>query len=60
MHGSNLYHNEWSGELAQLLVESTFKHGGLGFAPSSPAGPTGLKVFFASTLNFVDFIFHIY
>jgi hypothetical protein len=53
MHGSNLYHNEWSGELAQLLVESTYQHGGLGFSPSSPAGSAGLKVFFASKLKFL-------
>ncbi|KAF8313073.1 acetylornithine and succinylornithine aminotransferase [Clavulina sp. PMI_390] len=49
-HVSNLYHNEWAGELAQLLVQLTQRDGGLGFAPnSSPSAEKGAKVFFSNT-----------
>ena len=36
MHNSNLWHNEWAGELAVLLVESTKAHGGMGFEKPAP------------------------
>lgn len=58
VHNSNLYHNEWSGELALLLVESTKRLGGMGFPPASAEASTddkmdphssGLKVFFANS-----------
>ncbi|SGY21261.1 BQ5605_C016g08216 [Microbotryum silenes-dioicae] len=55
VHNSNLYHNEWAGELAYLLVEQTKRHGGMGFTPGSHEGmkPTdktsGLKVFFSNS-----------
>jgi len=47
-HASNLYHNEWAGELAQLLVQLTQRDGGLGWAPGS-SQDGGAKVFFANT-----------
>ena len=52
IHGSNLYHNAWAGELAGLLVESTIKHGGLGFAPGSStasSASSGAKIFFTNS-----------
>ncbi|GAA96647.1 hypothetical protein E5Q_03318 [Mixia osmundae IAM 14324] len=55
VHVSNLYHNEWAGELAQLLVESTIASGGLGtssdtFQSRADKDTTsGLKVFFANS-----------
>ncbi|SCV72126.1 BQ2448_4820 [Microbotryum intermedium] len=55
VHNSNLYHNEWAGELAYLLVEQTKRHGGMGFNPGSheamkPTDKTsGLKVFFSNS-----------
>jgi acetylornithine aminotransferase len=63
IHTSNVYHNEWAGKLAELLVTLTQREGGLGFpagthAPPSeqpgadaaaPAGGSGAKVFFANT-----------
>lgn len=53
-HSSNLYHNEWAGELAQLLVQLTQRDGGLGWAPgsessSADANAPGAKVFFANS-----------
>lgn len=49
-HASNLYHNEWAGELAQLLVQLTLRDGGLGWAPgSTDSGGPGAKVFFANS-----------
>lgn len=47
-HASNLYHNEWAGELAQLLVQLTQRDGGLGWAPGS-SQDGGAKVFFANS-----------
>lgn len=47
-HTSNLYHNEWAGELAQLIVQLTQRDGGLGWAPGS-SQDGGAKVFFANT-----------
>lgn len=52
VHASNLYHNEWSGELADRMVKLTHQHGGLGFERGSkPASPdtAGLKVFLANS-----------
>ncbi|KAL7422895.1 acetylornithine aminotransferase [Cryptotrichosporon argae] len=45
-HASNVYWNEWAGELARLLVESTRTQGGLGLAK---AGGAGAKVFFSNS-----------
>jgi acetylornithine aminotransferase len=63
LHTSNVYHNEWAGKLAELLVTLIQREGGLGYAagahappsehPASdaaaPAGGSGAKVFFANT-----------
>ncbi|TIB34331.1 hypothetical protein E3P86_02842 [Wallemia ichthyophaga] len=48
VHNSNLYHNEWSGELAHLLTTLTKLHGGMGYQPNS-ADSSGLKVFLANS-----------
>ncbi|SAM85370.1 related to acetylornithine aminotransferase precursor [Ustilago bromivora] len=52
VHASNLYHNQWSGELADRMVTLTHKHGGMGFEkgtkPSTPDS-AGLKVFLANS-----------
>lgn len=48
VHGSNLFHNEWSGELAARMVALTYQHGGLGIkAGTEPAD--ALKVFLANS-----------
>jgi acetylornithine aminotransferase len=48
VHGSNLFHNEWSGELAARMVALTYEHGGLGIkAGTEPAD--ALKVFLANS-----------
>lgn len=52
IHASNVYHNEWSARLAELLVKSTQTHGGLGFATGSETSPEkshGVKVFFSNS-----------
>ncbi|RXW25189.1 hypothetical protein EST38_g654 [Candolleomyces aberdarensis] len=55
LHASNVYHNEWAGKLAELLVTLTQKEGGLGFAPNSNTGnniqsPENVpKVFFSNS-----------
>ncbi|GAA5915065.1 hypothetical protein JCM6882_006771 [Rhodosporidiobolus microsporus] len=54
VHNSNLWHNEWSGELAYLLVQKTKEFGGLGYAKDSAeangkAEDGGLKVFFTNS-----------
>lgn len=52
LHASNVYHNEWAGKLAELIVTLTQKEGGLGYAPGSAAtqGTASTpKVFFANT-----------
>lgn len=62
VHNSNLWHNEWAGELALLLVEKTKELGGLGYeattTSTSSASPevdptvspsSGLKVFFSNS-----------
>lgn len=35
VHNSNLWHNEWAGELALLLVDSTKELGGMGYLPAA-------------------------
>jgi acetylornithine aminotransferase len=50
VHCSNLYHNEWSGELAQILVDGTLRYGGLGHDEGSTSGEK-LRVFFTSTAD---------
>jgi hypothetical protein len=62
LHASNVYHNEWAGKLAELLVTLTQREGGLGWAAGMHAPPTehpaddaapaargGAKVFFANS-----------
>ncbi|GAC94657.1 hypothetical protein PHSY_002230 [Pseudozyma hubeiensis SY62] len=52
VHASNLYHNEWSGELADRMVTLTHQLGGLGFEKGSKpteSGTAGLKVFLANS-----------
>ena len=53
LHTSNVYHHEWAGKLAELLITLTQTEGGLGFAPGSSHTPTngtsGAKVFFANS-----------
>jgi acetylornithine aminotransferase len=54
VHNSNLWHNEWSGELAYLLVSKTKEFGGLGYPKDSAeangkAEDGGLKVFFTNS-----------
>ncbi|GAA5996808.1 aspartate aminotransferase family protein [Rhodotorula paludigena] len=54
VHNSNLWHNEWSGELAYLLVQKTKELGGLGYAAGQPEkngtpDEGGLKVFFTNS-----------
>jgi len=54
VHASNVYHNEWAGELAELVVKLTRRDGGLGWAPSSSSSSTshddgGAKVFLANS-----------
>lgn len=48
VHSSNLYHNEWSGELADRMVTLTREHGGLGLVKGSNS-PDQLKVFLANS-----------
>jgi acetylornithine aminotransferase len=45
-HASNIYWNEYAGELAQSLVENTKTHKGLGM---SEGGSSGAKVFFSNS-----------
>ncbi|GAA5833821.1 hypothetical protein JCM9279_001633 [Rhodotorula babjevae] len=54
VHNSNLWHNEWSGELAYLVVHKTKELGGMGYAAGQPehngtADEGGLKVFFTNS-----------
>jgi acetylornithine aminotransferase len=54
LHTSNVYHNEWAGKLAELLVTLTRTEGGLGFALGTGPAPTGAasggaKVFFSNS-----------
>lgn len=48
VHSSNLYHNEWSGELADRMVNLTRELGGLGIEKSSKSNDA-LKVFLANS-----------
>ncbi|KAF8331096.1 acetylornithine and succinylornithine aminotransferase [Cantharellus anzutake] len=54
IHSSNVFHNEWAGELAELVINLTKRDGGLGWASgtqvSSSSEPTsGAKVFLANS-----------
>lgn len=49
VHSSNLYHNEWSGELANKMVELTWLHGGLGMEKGAKGEAQTLKVFLANS-----------
>jgi acetylornithine aminotransferase len=51
LHASNVYHNEWAGRLAELLVTLTQKQGGLGWAvdDSRLGSGSGAKVFFSNS-----------
>jgi acetylornithine aminotransferase len=51
IHTSNVWYNEWAGELAKLVVETTKQHGGLGFAKGGKEqrGEGGAKVFFSNS-----------
>ncbi len=49
LHTSNVYHNEWAPQLAELLVTLTQKEGGLGFPSSGSGAVEGVKVFFANS-----------
>lgn len=50
IHSSNVYHNEWAGPCANLLVDLTKEHGGLGLTPASKtADNSSGKVFFANS-----------
>lgn len=55
-HTSNVFHNEWAGKLASLIVNLTKREGGLGWAPGSGPGgwegsheAAGAKVFFSNS-----------
>ena len=49
LHASNLFHHQWSGKLAELLVTLTQQGGGLGWETGSTPSPNGAKVFFANS-----------
>lgn len=49
LHSSNLFHHQWSGKLAELLVALTQRDGGLGWETGSTPAPKGAKVFFANS-----------
>lgn len=56
VHNSNLWHNEWAGELAILLAESTKQMGGMGYPATSDhfdeakiGEEGGLKIFFSNS-----------
>ncbi|KAI0370201.1 acetylornithine and succinylornithine aminotransferase [Pilatotrama ljubarskyi] len=53
LHTSNVYHHEYAGKLAELLIKLTQSEGGLGWAPGSSQpvanGTSGAKVFFANS-----------
>jgi len=50
-HASNVYWNEWAGELAKGLIERTREHGGLGLSKgvTGEGGSVGGKVFFSNS-----------
>ncbi|KAG8860154.1 acetylornithine aminotransferase [Tulasnella sp. 330] len=47
-HTSNVFWNEWAGSLAELIVETTKREGGLGLSKNSGQGQ-GAKIFFTSS-----------
>jgi acetylornithine aminotransferase len=50
LHTSNVYHNEWAGKLAELIVTLTQKEGGLGYSSNGHlSDSSGAKVFFSSS-----------
>jgi len=53
LHTSNVYHNEWAGKLAELLVALTRAEGGLGYAatgnPNLKDTTGNTKVFFSNS-----------
>ena len=53
LHTSNVYHHEWAGKLAELLITLTQAEGGLGWTTGSSRPPSdgtsGAKVFFANS-----------
>lgn len=53
LHTSNVYHHEYAGKLAELLIQLTQAEGGLGWAPGSAHpvtnGTSGAKVFFSNS-----------
>jgi len=53
LHSSNVYHHQWSGKLAELLVTLTQREGGLGWeagsSQSASSAHHGAKVFFSNT-----------
>lgn len=49
LHSSNLFHHQWSGKLAELLVTLTQQEGGLGWETGSTPSTNGAKVFFANS-----------
>lgn len=53
LHASNVYHNEWAGQLAELLVTLTHRDGGLGWSPRTDKHESEsdltAKVFFANS-----------
>ena len=53
-HASNVYWNEWAGELAKALIEGTRQHGGLGLGLGTDESPghgegRGGKIFFSNS-----------
>jgi acetylornithine aminotransferase len=49
LHTSNVFHHQWAGELASLLVRLTKRDGGLGYEAGKDDAPGGAKVFFSSS-----------
>ncbi|KAE8267660.1 hypothetical protein A4X09_0g4691 [Tilletia walkeri] len=49
IHSSNLFHNEWSGQLAERLVALTRKYGGLGIEKGTTGDDVELKVFLSNS-----------
>lgn len=51
VHSSNLYYNNWSGEMVSRLVAMTREHGGVGVRKGTPLPPNGedLKAFISNS-----------
>lgn len=53
LHASNVYHNKWAPQLAELLVKLTQREGGLGWETGSThptqGATSGAKVFFSNS-----------